>query len=167
LNERRYTQLIRLTAILVALVLWFISLQFSVDGFNFIVPKYQWMGYLLAVSVTILELVFNEAGMKHSLTLIAVGIVSYLYGIATNITGVWVAQGSPDLTGNPFAILFPALLGFFLEVAPEPLLVWGLVGSGVRDLLTHLVSGGAYRYRDFRRPIHWHEETVDEPTQEW
>ena len=168
MNERRYAQLIRLTAILVALLLWFMSVQFSVDGFNFILPKYQWMGYLLAVAVTILELVFNEEGMRHTLTLVAVGFLAYVYGVVTNVLGVWVAQGSPDLTQNPFAMLFPALLGFFLEIAPEPLLVWGLIGTGVRDLLAHLVAnGGSDDGRGPRRREHAPEETFSGPKQEW
>lgn len=140
MNENRYAQLIRLTAVLVALLLWLISVLFSVDGFNFILPKYRWMGYLLALAVTIIELVFNEEGMRHSLTLVTVGLLSYLYGMATNVIGVWVAQGSPDPTTNPFAMIFPIVLGIFLEISPEPLLVWGLVGSGVRDLLGHLIA---------------------------
>lgn len=164
MNERRYTQLIRLTAILVALLLWFMSVQFSVDGFNFVLPKYQWMGYLLALAVTALELVFNEEGMRHSLTLVTVGLLSYLYGIITNVIGVWVAQGSPDPLNNPLAIVFPALLGFFLEVSPEPLLVWGLIGSGVRDVLAHLMGDS---YRDVRRRERLPDDSLRGPTQEW
>src|SRR5512135_2402321 len=113
--EKRYEQLIHLLAAGVAILLWFMSVQFSVDGFSFILPRYQWMGYLLALSVTVIELVFNEEGMGHSLTVVAVGLVSYLYGIATNIIGIWAAQGSPNVAGNPIAMVFPIVLGFFLE----------------------------------------------------
>lgn len=138
MNEKRYEQLIHLLAAGVAVLLWFISVQFSVDGFNFVLPRYAWVGYILALSVTIIELVFNEEGMNHSLTLVAVGLLSYLYGVVTNIIGIWAAQGSPDLHGNPLALVFPLVLGFFLEVAPEPLFVWGLLGTGARDLLGNL-----------------------------
>lgn len=141
MNEKRYEQLIHLLAIGVALVLWFLSVQFSADGFKFVLPNYAWVGYVLAISVTVIELVFNEEGMKHSLTLVAIGLLSYAYGIVTNILGIWAAQGSPDIAANPVAILFPLILGFFLEVAPEPLLLWGLMGTGARDLLEQLVSG--------------------------
>lgn len=138
MTERRYNQLIRLGAAVIAVLLWFVSVQFSVDGFNFILPKYRWVGYLLAIAVTMIEIVFNEEGMRHSLTIVAVGIVSYFYGVATNVMGIWVAQGSPDVTENPAVLVFPVVVGFFLEVAPEPLLMWGLVGTGVRDVLGHL-----------------------------
>lgn len=140
MNERRYEQLIHLLAAGVAVLLWFISVQFSVDGFNFAIPRYAWIGYVLAIAVTVIELVFNEEGMNHSLTIVAVGLLSYLYGIITNVIGIWVAQGSPDLSANPFGILFPAILGFFLEIAPEPLLMWGLLGTGARDFLGHLFA---------------------------
>lgn len=140
MNEKRYEQLIHLLAIGVAVVLWFVSVQFSADGFKFALPRYAWMGYVLAIAVTVIELVFNEEGMNHSLTLVAVGLLSYAYGVVTNILGIWAAQGSPDIAANPVSILFPALLGFFLEIAPEPLLLWGLMGTGARDFLSQLVN---------------------------
>ncbi len=142
MNEKRYEQLVHLLAAGVAILLWFMSVQFSVDGFNFILPRYKWMGYLLALSVTVIELVFNEEGMSHSLTVVAIGILSYLYGIVTNIVGIWAAQGNPDVANNPLLILFPVILGFFLEVAPEPLFLWGLLGTGARDVLGHLFGSG-------------------------
>jgi hypothetical protein len=142
MNEKRYEQLIHLLAAGVAILLWFISVQFSVDGFKFILPKYQWIGYLLAIAITVIELVFNEEGMEHTLTITTIGLLSYLYGIVTNIIGIWVAQGSPDAAGNPFMFAFPVILGFFLEVAPEPLFMWGLLGTSARDVLGHLFGGG-------------------------
>lgn len=142
MNERRYSQLIRLAAVVIAVLMWFVSVQFSVDGFNFVLPRYQWVGILLAVAVTVIELVFNEEGMGHSLTIVSAGLLSYIYGIATNVLGIWVAQGAPDPSVNPVTLLFPAVVGFFLEVAPEPLLMWGLIGSGMRDLLERLIRRG-------------------------
>ena len=96
------------------------------------------MGYALGIAVTVLQLVFAEEGMKHSLTLVVVGLLAYFYGIMTNVFGIWVAQGSPDLASSPMSVLFPTVLGFVLEVTPEPLLLWGLVGTGVRDALGQL-----------------------------
>ncbi len=140
MTEKRYEQLVHLMAIVVAIVLWFISVQFSADGFKFALPRYAWVGYVLAIAVTVIELVFNEEGMNHSLTIVAVGLLSYAYGIVTNIVGIWAAQGSPDVAANPVAIVFPALLGLFLEIAPEPLLLWGLMGTGARDFLGQLLN---------------------------
>ncbi|MBI4674017.1 MAG: hypothetical protein HY741_20415 [Chloroflexi bacterium] len=140
MTEKRYEQLIHLLAVVVATVLWFISVQFSADGFKFVLPRYAWIGYVLAIAVTVIELVFNEEGMNHTLTLVTVGLLSYGYGIVTNIIGIWAAQGSPDLAANPLALLFPALLGLFLEISPEPLLFWGLIGTGARDFLAQLLN---------------------------
>lgn len=140
MTEKRYAQLIHLLAAGVAIVLWFISVQFSADGFRFVLPQFAWVGYVLALSVTVIELVFNEEGMHHSLTLVAVGLLAYGYGVATNIIGIWAAQGSPDVATNPVALVFPIVLGFFLEIAPEPLLLWGLMGTGARDFLEHLLN---------------------------
>ncbi len=141
MNEKRYEQLIHLMAVGVAVVLWFVSVQFSVDGFDFVLPRYRWMGYVLALCVTVIELVFNEEGLNHSLTVVAIGLLSYLYGVATNVIGIWVAQGSPDIAANPFVLMFPFVLGFFVEVAPPVLFVWGLIGTGARDFLGHIFAG--------------------------
>lgn len=160
MNERRYSQLIRLAAVVVAIALWVVSVQFSVDGFNFVLPKYRWVGYLLAFAVTIIEVVFNEEGMRHSLTLVAVGLLTYAYGVVTNVIGVWAAQGAPDPTDAPWVMLFPLMVGFFLEVSPEPLLMWGLVGTGVRDLLGQLIAGrGEREERERRGAARWREDT--------
>lgn len=148
MNEKRYAQMVRLGAVVIAILLWFVSVQFSVDGFNFVLPRYRWVGYLLAIAVTVIEIVFNEEGMRHSLTIVAVGLVSYAYGVSTNVLGIWVAQGSPEVSENPIALVFPIVVGFFLEVAPEPLMMWGLVGTGVRDVLGHLVSNTRGKSQD-------------------
>jgi hypothetical protein len=141
MTEKRYTQLVHLLAVGVAVLLWVMSVQFSVDGFEFILPRYVWMGYLLALSITVIELVFVEEGMQHSLTVVAVGLLSYLYGIITNVVGIWLAQGSPDPSRSPAVLIFPAVLGFFLEVSPLPLFLWGILGTGVRDVLGQVFGG--------------------------
>ncbi len=142
MTEQRYAQLIRMLAVAVAVMLWIMSIQFSAGGFNFVMPHYIWMGYALGIAITVLELVFAEEGMKHSLTLSAVGLLAYIYGVVTNVVGIWVAQGSPDASQNPLVLLFPILLGFFLEVTPEPLILWGFMGTGVRDALGQIFNQG-------------------------
>ncbi len=140
MTETRYAQLVRIMAVAVAGMLWFMSILFSADGFAFIMPHYKWMGYALGIAITVLELVFAEEGMKHSLTLAAVGLLAYIYGVTTNIVGIWAAQGSPDFMQNPAQLIFPLLLGLVLEITPEPLFIWGLMGTGVRDVLGHLFA---------------------------
>jgi hypothetical protein len=140
MTETRYAQLIRMAAVAVAAMLWLMSIQFSAGGFNFVMPHYAWMGYALGIAITVLELVFAEEGMKHSLTISAVGMLAYAYGIVTNVIGIWAAQGSPDISNSPGSLLFPLVLGFFLELTPEPLILWGLMGAGARDVLGHFFA---------------------------
>ena len=140
MTEQRYTLLIRVSAVAVAIIFWIISVVFSADGFNFIMPHYRWMGYLLAISVTVLELVFVEEGFEHSPTVAAVGLLAYLYGVVTNVIGIWTAQGSPDASLNPLVLVFPVILGLLVEIAPEPLVLWALMGTSARDVLGRIFA---------------------------
>ncbi len=148
MTEQRYSLLVRMGSVAVAIVFWFISVIFSANGFNFIMPHYQWMGYVLALSVTVLELVFVEEGFEHAPTVATVGLLAYIYGVVTNVIGIWTAQGAPDISTNPMTLLFPMLLGFLVEVAPEPLILWGLMGTSARDVLGRIFAnnGGKEAY---------------------
>ncbi|MBI5031511.1 MAG: hypothetical protein HZB51_13360 [Chloroflexi bacterium] len=146
MTEQRYALLIRIGAVTVAIIFWIISVVFSADGFNFIMPHYRWMGYLLAMSVTVLELVFVEEGFEHSPTVAAVGFLAYIYGIITNVIGVWTAQGSPDPSMNPLILVFPVILGLLVEIAPEPLVLWGLMGTSARDVLGRIFAPNKEAY---------------------
>lgn len=140
MTEEKYQQMIRLLAIVTAVALWIISAIFSVDGFAFVVPKYAWMGYVLALVITSMELIFAEKGGAHTLTIVLASLGSYLYDIGTNVIGIYAAQGAGDLRQNPLLILFPLLLGIFLAIVPEPLLLYGLLGKSTRDVLLHLLG---------------------------
>ncbi len=137
-RSAKWNSLIRLAAAVTAIAVWAVSIMFSVDGFAFQLPKYIWAGYVLGISVTIIELVFNEEGLQHNLTLIALSLSAYAYDVGTNVIGIWVAQGKPDLTGNIIGLIFPLIVGLFLALLPEPLFAWALIGTGYKDLLTHL-----------------------------
>ena len=140
MTEQRYSLLIRVGAVSVAIIFWIISVVFSADGFNFIMPHYRWMGYLSATSVTVLELVFVEEGFEHSPTVAVVGLLAYVYGVITNVIGIWTAQGSPDASANPLVLVFPVILGLLVEIAPEPLVLWGLMGTSARDVLGRIFA---------------------------
>lgn len=137
MKDRRYNKIVRILAVITAIFLWGISIQFSANGFNFQVPGYKIVGYLLGLAVTVIELVFNEDGQGHSVTLISVGVLAYIYGVYTNIYGLWIARGSPDVLNNPVTLVMPIILGLMLEIIPEPLLLWGM-GLRVRDVIGHL-----------------------------
>ena len=100
--------------------------------------------YILAFGVTVIELVFNNDGKKHTLTLFAAGVGAYLYGVYTNIVGFWLAQGSPPLGDDPLValgrLLLPVGFGLFIEIVPEPLFLWG-IGKDGGDVLGHIFGG--------------------------
>lgn len=145
-----WKKFVRFAACGAALAFWLISIQFSKNGFGFNVPNLAWIGYVLGVGVTIIELVFNNDGKKHTLTLFIAGILAYLYGVYTNVVGFWLAQGSPPLGDDPlFALgklLLPIGFGLFIEIVPEPLFLWG-IGKDGGDVLGHIFGGVAKRPR--------------------
>ena len=128
-------------AIVGAIICWALSVWFSCIGFSIDSPNIAYVGWVLAAVVTIVELVFNSQTGKLSLTLIAVGIMCYAYGIWTNVTGFWTLQ-NPNL---PFVLLsqnsiMPALVGIIMEILPEPLLMWGLMSQMDGDFIGNLMG---------------------------
>ena len=140
MSEEKYQSVVRLIAIATAIILWTIGIIFSTDGFSFIVPKYSWMGGILAVVVTCLEIILNERGDKHTLSIFLAGIGSYAFDIYTNVAGILISQGNPNISANPLLVVFPILLGCALAIIPEPLLLYGLLGNSTRDILRHLLG---------------------------
>lgn len=130
--------LMRILGALTAAGIWLVSVMFSVDGFSFKLPRYAAVGLILSLSVTALEMIFNEEGLKHSVTMVLLSLSAYAYDIGTNIIGIWVAQGGQDLSRDPGSIIFPFIVGVFIALAPEPLFAWALIGTGYHDVLTHL-----------------------------
>lgn len=122
-----YEKTKRILAGVVALVLWGLSIKFSVSGFGAgIDDKEIWIGWLLGFSITVIQLVWNGIKNRANLTLWVLGLSAYLYGIYTNVMGIMVWRGDTfqTLAENPLVIIFPLILGLFLEIAPEPLFVW-------------------------------------------
>ena len=119
-------------AVPTAIGLWVASMKFSVAGFALTMPGYEWLGVLLAVSVTVLELIFNER--PPNLTLYVFGLLAYVYSIATNFAGLQHARGAADALPNSLMgvlqprFLLMAGLAAALDIVPEPLFLWGLHG---------------------------------------
>ena len=127
MKREDYYLVLRVASVVMAFLLWYLSVFFSNKGFNFQVQDMQWAAWILAASVTIIELVWTKQGFKPSPTLFVFGLAAYAYGIGTNILGIMEAQGN-SASQNPISIVFPFVLGFFLEVIPEPLAIWGIIG---------------------------------------
>lgn len=141
MTPEMYNKFLRVLGAGMAIVFWAVSMNFSYDGFDISVPGMSWVGVVLAIGVTVVELIWNKQGMNGNLTLVAAGLLCYVYGMYTNVAGILYAQGltMDTVLATPENILFPLILGMFLEVVPEPLLVWGLVGvTDGGDLLGNL-----------------------------
>lgn len=137
MNERQFNKLIRWGVGLIAVGGWILSIRFSADGFGFQLPGFFLVGIFLGLMVTTLEVVLNK-GIK-SLTLRLGGILAYAYGWYTNFIGLSVAMGNPDFFSDPKQIAIPAVLGLFLEIVPEPLLLFALGIQG-HDLIARLLE---------------------------
>ena len=122
----QWSAILRLLALVAAPFIWFGSNQFSVDGFSFQVPSRLWLAWMLSLAVTLLELIYAHSGNQLSFEMKLLCGIGYLYGIGTNIVGVWQAQGGVDVTVHPEAGLMPLVLGALLDLAPEWMWRYGL-----------------------------------------
>lgn len=136
----------RMFSLVSAVVIWYISISFSADGFGFVLNgKNSWMGWAIAVfGVTSLELVFNNGHHEENPTMTLLCIVAYTYGVLSNMIGLWMATGSPafGLT-QEFALSMAVAIpvGLILEIMPEPMLLIGFgVSSGGEDAFTQMAN---------------------------
>jgi len=141
-----YYMLKRLAAVLGAFALWGVSAYFSVTGLGFKAPSLFWVGVVLSVCITVIEMVFNEEGLKHGLTIMVAAICAYAYGGYTNVIGVMAAQGLPTLAGaDLFTIAFTIGLGIMLEIVPEAMFTWGVTGMKGKDFLSNFIPEVSFK----------------------
>lgn len=110
--------------VLAAIGAWWLSIQFSKAGFALESQELAWVGWALAILVTVGELAFNDRQVKPTLTIIFFGLIAYSYGIYTNVAGFWAARhpGVP-FDWNSTQTIMSWVVGSILEIAPEPLLL--------------------------------------------
>lgn len=155
MNKSIYSAIKRLMAVIVAILLWGMSMKFSVDGFGIGDPKDRWMGWVLAFAVTMIELIWNGMKMKSNLTLIVLGICAYLYGIVTNVLGIYSWRGGNVSEVEIMTLIFSVVLGLLLEIAPEPLLVWGILNiSDEGDFLGNIFQSGSETEQEGHKEDH-------------
>ena len=135
-RNRNWNALLRLGALGASLLGMYISAQFSVDGFSFNLDNRQWIGWGLAVILVVLESVWQKFG--GNLTLFALAICCYAYGIITNVLGILGNRGGYD--GNPLHVVVPIVFGILLEVFPEPVLAWSISGDITSDPLRKAIE---------------------------
>ena len=142
------------SGIILGALLWVAGYNFSRLGFTRYlgIPESHWLGYLLGVVVTWLQGSLNEGTNNHP-TLYVSGILSYVYGIFTNIMGLMAFQLVffqagiiSTVLSEPFEasmrIILTVVLGVLFEVLPEHMITYGLFGeSYAGDLLRSVAKG--------------------------
>ena len=117
----------RIAAFFVSIAVWWVSINFSVDGFKFEQPGKEWIGWVLGLSITVIEIVFNKPGIRRNLTLWTIGAMAYAYGMWTNVVGIYIS-------GNGHGgWIWAGLLGAVLEWIPEVLFVWAILGVVTKE----------------------------------
>ena len=141
MGKTNYLGFKKLLAFCAAVGLWVVSINFSYNGFKFDNSKILWFGVVLALVVTVVELVFNTKLNQLNPTLLAAGALCYAYGIYTNITGFYILQhGNLEafFTGSNW--LIPSFSGIIAEILPEALFAWGLGAYAEGDLVGNVVD---------------------------
>lgn len=139
MSEQAFSRVVRLMMAIVAVSFWIVSVIFSVEGFGFSAPDYKWVGYVLAIGILVFELMFNERPQHATTLLTAVGVLAYIYGVITNILGLWLAQNKPDYIAHPMLASVAIIFSLVIEIAPAPAILFALDVPG-RDFL-HGVTG--------------------------
>lgn len=144
-------------AFVMGIVFILMSMRFSAAGFGISVdPEYSWIGLVFAAAVTIYQIIWNSEAKNANLTIFVVGLITYVYGIATNIVGLNEIFEEPMSIYNIMTIVKPVTIGLILEITPEPLLIWALTGNWAGDFFGNLVSAigvqGGGLGKSFRNP---------------
>lgn len=156
---------IELQQILKRIAPWFgvglalISIYFSYDGLDQTIEggnaNYteiaQYIGWVMAIAVTLIQFIFNTDFSKLSPTLRVVGIVSYVYSLYTNYLGLEHLFGFHGLAG--------VIISVFMDVTPEALIAWALEEETQGDLLGNIGKWFTGRTGGRRR----NKQTVRQP----
>jgi hypothetical protein len=137
---------LRRVAFVMGLILLLISIYWSQDGFNFNIAGDSggtdmaiFVGYTIAVAVTVVQFVFSTNLRELNASLLVFGLIAYAYSIYTNYQGILHFQGT-----QPNNIM-AWILGFAMDGVPEPLMAWGLRESLSGDFVGNLFKGvGAF-----------------------
>ena len=132
-------RLLKILAVVLGLGLLIMSMGWSKDGFKFDfatgvdADRATTYGYILAASATTLQFIFSTKYRELNLTLLALGLISYIYSIGTNLAGIALMQG-----GKPNAMTW--ILALIMDVSPEPMIAWGLGNSLSGDFIGNLIK---------------------------
>lgn len=136
---------LRKLAVLVGIGLLGVSIFWSQDGFNFDLSGTSgygnlatFIGWFLALSVTVVQFVFSTSYKELNASLKFFGILAYIYSIYTNYWGILNFQGWT--VGQPEFQFGGAMLAFVMDGVPEPLIAWGLYESLSGDFIGNLLK---------------------------
>lgn len=136
---------LRKLAIIVGIGLLGVSIFWSQDGFNFDLSGTSgygnlatFIGWFLALSVTVVQFVFSTSYKELNASLKFFGILAYIYSIYTNYWGILNFQGWTQ--GQPQFQFGGAMLAFVMDGVPEPLIAWGLYESLSGDFIGNLLK---------------------------
>lgn len=132
-----YEMITRFGGVVLAVLLWGISMRFSVDGFKISVQDDAWIGWVLGLMVTYLQIMFNRGAPNKTLHI--AGVVAYAYGMSTNLIGLFELRGGAlatweTLSANPLSGLLQVgvvlTLAAAVEVIPEHLIIYCIRQDG-------------------------------------
>lgn len=146
MEQGNMNRVLRRVSVVMGIILLFISIYWSQDGFNFNVAgdaggtsTAVLIGWSLAIAVTVIEFVFSTNLKELNASLIVFGLLAYGYSIYTNYQGIRHFQGTEPNT------IMAWVLGFCMDGVPEPLIAWGLAESLTGDFVGNLFKGfGAF-----------------------
>jgi hypothetical protein len=110
-----------------AIIFGCLSILFSMLGLSLSTEvTWAWLvGLLMAMGITIIQLVGNSAGKKDSIFTV-IWIASYVYGITANVLGIIGLMGG---ISPVFMYMIAVPMGILIEVVPEKLLIISLGGD--------------------------------------
>ena len=125
-----YTIPVALVGIVLSVFLWYVSMKFSVDGFQIASESDRWIGIGFGFTVTFLQILFNRGAPNR--TLYIAGILAYVYGILTTFVGIVALRNntfdlswaSEDLAGFTVQLTIVVCIALAVEILPEHLFIY-------------------------------------------
>src|SRR5512139_2484693 len=118
-----------------------VSMFWSQDGFNFDVAGDSgygnvalFIGWFLAVVVSVIQFVFSSNYKELNPSLVFFGILAYGYSIYTNYQGILHFQGASQ------SVWGARVLAMVMDGVAEPLIAWGLYESRTGDFIGNLIK---------------------------
>ena len=163
-NESSYDGFTRVMFFIGGVAGLIVSYIFSVRGFGSQVPNMVWAARGIVIMFIALQMYVNRQTGQRNLALMVGGLVSYGYGIYTNIVGILLFAGL-TVSGviqlkQYWLLIIPVTVGIPLEIVPEALIVMALFPesrtimsdalTGLFDILGRFRGNGRPRVNDMR-----------------